>query len=1130
MSEHLNKAEAHRYTVTTADPHAALDVILNDVVEQITGNPDARPRPGQLALSHDVLDAMDERGGQCCGVATTGVGKGLAYLGPAILLAATKSERTVISTESLALQAQLIDKDAPMVVAAARRAHQVAPKVAVLKGWSNYACFAGSTEVLTRDGVARIGDLSGGIAEILDGDGRWTKAPFESFGEQQIVELTIRRGTERKVIETTAEHRWFVQPDANYSAAAETITTALRPGDPLKYRGQKNRTLGIMIPSTFGIAAGIVFGDGTRFRSTDAGAHPGACTVLLHGQKKMPLARYFNDAPQHLEDEPREGYSEVALRISGLPSFLKDMPSLHVNTGYLYGWLAGYFATDGSITKDGCPSLACATREHLELVTAVCARLGIDHGTISSTERVGYTAGGELSTMYKLPIDAFSLEPEFFLIPAHRERFESRMMSMKRRRTRRRWIVESVRTTDRVEEVFCAVVPTTGSFALAGNILTGNCLRASVATAQSLLGDPFGGGFLSERGVDVLAERLDELIAETAGITGPMAALLGGSATIDIDGREVAMDEIAPLTSWALRAHGAEGYTSAGDKNSYAGQTSATSWGAVSVSPAECVGANKCPFSEACKPAKAKQRAADADIVITNHSMLATQAANALAVVIGSKKLGVFDHIIIDEAHALPAQVRSQGAKEVSGRRVLGVVKALKTVMDDRDRSVSSVLTDGAVLADEIDAELARVMSRATGREGVVKLAEGDNPVRDCGGLLEAWLDRAGKMLDNATSSAHGDVEMKVRRVKGRVDGMKADLKAVVDHRVGVARWVDQDTRGPGRAWTSAHSSPVEIGGMLVGNLWTAPLADGEEPPEPDEDVSTERITGAWGEDRYELSVVAVSATLPGGFAREMGMRAQPGDYPSPFEAAYGASVAYIPRAVSPQDVGALSSSYGTQARPKFDTKAHATWVRPHMSALVEANGGSALVLAAKADDGRAYAEYLRAEARGRWQVLSQWDGTSLRQATAAWREDHGSVLVGTRSLMTGVDAPGETNTLVVIDRIPRAPGNPVDDARVEALMKRLETDKWAADKFVYASDAAVLTQQAVGRLIRSMTDSGLVAVLDPRLLKIGPFKYQEQTRQVYMKALAQFEHKTSHLEEAVAYLHARRATQAVAA
>jgi ATP-dependent DNA helicase DinG len=788
-------AQVHREDVTLAEPHAALDAILNDVVEQITGNPDARPRPGQLALSHDILDAMVERGGQASGVAATGVGKGLAYLGPAILLAATRGDRTVISTESLALQAQLLDKDAPMVVAAARRLHQVAPKVAVLKGWSNFACG-----------------------------------------------------------------------------------------------------------------------------------------------------------------------------------------------------------------------------------------------------------------------------------------------------------------------------------------------RASVAAAQHILGDPFSGGALSERGMDALAGRVEQMIADGATIVGPMAALLGEEAAVDIDGRDVPMGEIAPLVSWALRQHGLGGYTQPGDKSSYPGKTSPTSWGAVSVTPAECVGANSCPFSELCKPAKAKQAAAEADIVITNHSMLATQAANALAVVIGSKKLGVFDHIIIDEAHALPAQVRSQGAKEVSGRRVLGVVKALRSVMDDKDRGVASVLNDGATLADEIEAELSHVMSRATGREAVVKLAEGDNPVRDCGGLLESWLDRAGGMLDHATSNARGDTEMKVRRVKGRIDTMKADLKAVVDHRVGVARWVDQDTRGPGRAWTAAHSSPVEIGGMLVGNLWTAPIPDDEETPEPSEDLSTERITGAWGEDRYELSVVAVSATLPGGFAREMGMRAQPGDYPSPFEAAYGASALYIPRAVTPADIAALSSSYGSQAKPKFDTKAHVAWAASIMSELVNANGGSALVLAATADAGKTYAAQLRAAAHGRWEVLSQWDGNALRQTTAAWRENHHAVLVGTRSLMTGVDAPGDTCSLVVVDRIPRAPGNPVDDARVEALMKRLETDKWAADKFVYASDAGLLLEQAAGRLIRSMTDSGMVAVLDPRLLKIGPFRYQEQTRLIYMKALARFERKVSLLDDATAFLEQRQRTVRAAA
>ena len=777
------------------DQHSNLDGILNDVVEQITGDPSARPRPGQHSLSHDVLDAIVERGGQVVGTASTGVGKSLAYLAPAVLLAATCGDRTVISTESLALQAQIVDKDAPMVVAAAKRLHQVAPKVAVLKGWSNYACS-----------------------------------------------------------------------------------------------------------------------------------------------------------------------------------------------------------------------------------------------------------------------------------------------------------------------------------------------RSVVATAQLVLGDPYSGGTLSETGMTALADRVDQMLIDGAAVTGPFAALVGGAgATVDLDGREASLDELAPLVSWALREHGSAAFAHPGDKHSYPGKTTELTWGAVSVSPAECVGAQRCTFSDLCKPAKAKQAAADADIVVTNHSMLATQAANALAVVIGSKKLGNFDHVIVDEAHALPGQVRAQGAKDVSGRRVLGVVKALRSVMDDKDRAVKSVLDDGSLIADEIDEELARIFAKATGREAVVKLKEGDDPVRDCGPLLDAWLDRCDNMLAGATSHARGDTELKVRRVKGRVDSMRADLRAIVDHRVGVARWVDQDAHSGGRPWVAAHSSPVDVGGMLVGNLWTAPIPANEETPEPPEDESTEAVTGTWGEDRYELSVVAVSATLPGGFARDMGLRAQPGDYPSPFEAAYGASVFFVPRATSDADIKALSSAFSSQGRPKFDTKAHVSWCKPILSDLVEANGGSALVLAATAQAGREYAETLRTAAGGRWEVLSQWDGNALRQTTAAWRENHHAVLVGTRSLMTGVDAPGDTCSLVVVDRIPRSPGNPVDDARVEALMQRLDTDKWAADRFVYSADAALLLEQAFGRLIRSMSDSGMVACLDPRLLKIGPFKYQEATRQVYMKAAGRFERKISSLDDAVAFLSHRQARKLAA-
>lgn len=777
--------------MTTRDAHAALDDLLNEVVATIVGSPDARPRPGQHSLSHDILDSMLEEGGQVVGAAPTGLGKSVAYLAPSVLMAATEGKRTVISTESLTLQGQIVDKDAPVIVAAARRQTGIGPAVAVLKGWGNYTC-----------------------------------------------------------------------------------------------------------------------------------------------------------------------------------------------------------------------------------------------------------------------------------------------------------------------------------------------ARAAVATAQNIVGDSFSGGFVSEKGMAQLAHRVEEFVATGAKATGPFAALLGGAgATVEVDGREVPLEELAPLVAWALRVHSTD---EPGDRHSFPGKVADGGWGAVSVSPSECVGVAQCPFADICKPAAAKRRAAEADIVVTNHSMLATQAANDLAVVVGSKTLGKFDHVVIDEAHALPSQVRSQGAKEVSGRRILSVVKALRSVLADNDPRVKTLLDDGSQVADEVDAELGAVLSRATAKDPVVKLVEGDDPVRATGAMLEQWLDRASAMLGGATSSARGDTEMKVRRVRGRIDNLKADLKGVVDHRVGVARWVDADTRGA-RPWPAAHSSPVEIGGMLHGNLWTAPVPEDEEAPEESEDLSVERIVGKDGRPRYELSVVAVSATLPGGFARDMGMRAQPGDYPSPFEEAYGASALYVPRATSPEDVQALASTYSQPHRPKFDVKAHVRWVMPRIEALVEANGGSALILAATAESGRLYAEQLRAHARGRWEVLSQWDGNALRQTTAAWREDHHAVLVGTRSLMTGVDAPGDTCSLVILDRIPRSPGNVVDDARVESLMKRLDTDKWSADRLVYSADAALLLEQAAGRLIRSMKDSGMVAVLDPRLLKVGPYKYQEQTRQVYMRALSRFDRKISDLGEAVDFLASRRASKLAA-
>lgn len=87
------------------------------------------------------------------------------------------------------------------------------------------------------------------------------------------------------------------------------------------------------------------------------------------------------------------------------------------------------------------------------------------------------------------------------------------------------------------------------------------------------------------------------------------------------------------------------------------------------VSPSECIGPVDCPLASICKPNLARLRAAEADIVVTNHSMLVVQASAGVPVVIVNKNLGAFQGLSIDEAHALPATVRSQAQSEMSARQ-----------------------------------------------------------------------------------------------------------------------------------------------------------------------------------------------------------------------------------------------------------------------------------------------------------------------------------------------------------------------------------------------------------------------------------------------------------------------------
>lgn len=574
---------------------------------------------------------------------------------------------------------------------------------------------------------------------------------------------------------------------------------------------------------------------------------------------------------------------------------------------------------------------------------------------------------------------------------------------------------------------------------------------------------------------------------------------------VTVDGQEMDSAKLRPLVAWALRQHASEELP--GDRGHYEGAATDTEWSAVSVSPRECIGEQQCPLAAICKPVAARRRAAEADIVITNHSMLAVQAATGAPVVIGNSRLGQFDGIIVDEAHALPGIVRSQGQSQISGRRILSIAKKIRAVSDDRDMAVRKWSEDGRAVAELVDRELTK---RLKGAKDVAKVGENDDPLEETGPVIEHWL-KQGAGFAQTVAKVKGDMSLMIRgkRAQGDIDKAQHDLDSVREHRVGTARWLEPAPQpGPtsvGKEWASAQSAPVQVGRMIERNLWneTVKLEDEEDESRP-------------------LTVACISATLPEGFAREVGLNAVPKPYPSPFDTAYKNSLVFIPRAVSDEDVAALAGISRFSGRSSFDTKRHRTWATRHILNLVEANGGSALILSATSESGREYARALRSASRGRWAVHSQWDGENARIITKKWKGDQSSVMVGTRSMMTGVDAPGQTNTLVIVDRSPRSAPNPVDDARVELLSEVF--DKWTATRLVYVSDASLLLEQAAGRLVRSGSDSGMVAVLDPRMLNAGPFKFGEPVRKTYQRALERFPHKTADTERALAWLRERRA------
>jgi len=326
-----------------------------------------------------------------------------------------------------------------------------------------YKCLAGETRVITWDGVKAIRDLVGTTQRVLTTNGRWIDAPFSAFGEERLVKLTLGRNRVVKTIHATADHRWFVRTQRG--SRLERTTMELNEGDGLSWTfAQRAFAKGVRL-SPQGVAHGITYGDGSRLKR--------GAVVDLHGEKNAELLKWFPLNTAHRYDGKnwsKQRPQAPLVKVMDLPGGYKVRPSLDESPSYLVGWLAGYFAADGCVAKDGTVMLNSASREDLEFVRLLGLRVGI--GTYGVTEQLRQGLPGRaLSNLYRVHFINEDLSEAFFLLREHRARFAR----ASKKWTRRGWVVRSVELTDRVEEVYCAFVPGEHAFALEDNILTGNC-------------------------------------------------------------------------------------------------------------------------------------------------------------------------------------------------------------------------------------------------------------------------------------------------------------------------------------------------------------------------------------------------------------------------------------------------------------------------------------------------------------------------------------------------------------------------------------------------------------------------------------------------------------------------------
>lgn len=449
-----------------------------------------------------------------------------------------------------------------------------------------------------------------------------------------------------------------------------------------------------------------------------------------------------------------------------------------------------------------------------------------------------------------------------------------------------------------------------------------------------------------------------------------------------------------------------------------------------------------------CFADNARRAAKDSHIVVVNHALF------SMDLLFNNAMIGEYSAVIFDEAHELRTYVRDALGYEFSERSLISLITEVRNLVRREFGESEEVVAKAANKANAAQKVLFATFSELPEiKEGATTARLRPSSFRYSDEVMDAWvnfvntvddyaanIERVAPHLNGQSTASLTATQKRLQTLKKRARNLSDRINLLVTGDFAeIVRWVEIEKDRNGDNRFLIKSCPIDVAPFLSENLFA------------------------------DITCILISATLQvnGKFdfiAAQLGV----GNHNSlnvgtPFDFKEQARF-FVPN---------------TKLDPAANRQAFDTASLAYMEQLIKASDGRALVLFTSVRAMKNAYEYL--SGRLPYTVLCQGQGDNKALA-AEFKADTHSVLLGTKSFMTGVDFQGDTCSLVIVDKLPfPVPTEPLFEAEAEIVDARYG-NRQSFPRLTMPIMSLVISQ-AFGRLIRTKADKGVFALLDPRVV-----------------------------------------------